>query len=76
MAKLKNRFKYLLTLVVPFIGTALIAQDAPAPKSGGNAEEAKGTLSAGAIAAAFSPPRGYSDRKLRDVVVVRESHER
>ena len=55
MAKLKNRFKYLLTLVVPFLGTALIAQDAPAPKSGGNAEEAKGTLSAGAIAAAVRP---------------------
>ena len=54
MAKLKNRFKYLLTLVVPFFGTALSAQDTPEPNSGGTAEEAKGELSAGAIAAAVA----------------------
>jgi len=54
MAKLKNKFKYLLTLVVPFFGTAVMAQDSEEPKSGGSSAEAEGSLSAGAIAAAVA----------------------
>ena len=44
MAKLKNKFKYLLTLVVPFFGTAVMAQDSEEPKSGGSSAEAEGSL--------------------------------
>ena len=33
MAKLKNKFKYLLTLIVPFFGTAVTAQESEEPRS-------------------------------------------
>ena len=54
MAKLENKLKYLLTLIVPFFGTTVMAQDSEEPKSGGSSAEAEGSLSAGAIAAAVA----------------------
>ncbi|MDB9783814.1 hypothetical protein OAB51_02690, partial [Gammaproteobacteria bacterium] len=56
MAKLKNKFSYLLALVAPIFSTSVIADDEPTETGSKEeaAEKASGTLSAGAIAAAVA----------------------
>ena len=60
MAKLKNNFKYILALFVPFFSVGTIADDDSSsdssPKTAGEnaSKAAEGSLSAGAIAAAVA----------------------